>query len=82
LPVILPDGGGASDQARRGGGFLYRARQADSLSATILSFVASEVATHRRHAHAAAASIMTMDEHFERLFSVYGQLAIGFRHAG
>ena len=81
LPVIVPDEGGASDQARSGGGLLYRARQGDSLAATIRDFIAADPKAQRRQASRAAASVMTMDEHFDRLFQAYSHIAGGRRHA-
>jgi len=81
LPVIVPDEGGASDQARSGGGLLYRAAQADSLAAAIVDFVNGGPAEQRRRAAALAPSVMTMDDHFGRLFSAYERLAPGRRHA-
>lgn len=81
LPVIVPDEGGASDQARSGGGLLYRAGQADSLAATIVDFVKGGPDEQRRRAAALAPSVMTMDDHFGRLFSAYERLVPGRRHA-
>lgn len=81
LPVIVPDEGGACDQARGGGGLLYRARQGDSLAAAIGDFIAAGPQAHRHVAKEAAASVMTMDEHFERLFQAYADIAGGRRYA-
>lgn len=80
LPVIVPDEGGASDQARSGGGLLYRAGQADSLATAIVDFANSGPAGHRRLATRLAPSVVTMDDHFERLFSAYERLLMGQRH--
>lgn len=80
LPVIVPDEGGSADQARAGGGFTYRARQADSLAAAVLSFIDRNGEQLRNHAHASAASVMTMDEHFSQLFAAYSGLVTGKRH--
>ncbi|GLV28383.1 glycosyl transferase family 1 [Sphingobium sp. TomTYG75] len=74
LPVIVPDEGGASDQAAQGVGFRYRAAQTDSLAATITAFLTSGPEAQRRHATALAASTMTMDDHFRQLFAVYRQI--------
>ena len=81
LPVIVPDEGGASDQARSGGGLLYRAGQADSLAAAIIDFTRGGPAGHRRIAARLAPSVMTMDDHFDRLFSAYARMAEARRHA-
>lgn len=80
LPVIVPDQGGASDQARDGGGLLYQAAQADSLAAAIIHFVNHGPAEKRRLTFAAASSVMTMDDHFTRLFGIYDRLAGKERH--
>ncbi|HKY80293.1 MAG TPA: glycosyltransferase [Sphingobium sp.] len=81
LPVIVPDEGGASDQARGAGGLLYKAAQADSLAATILDFIGSGRDVRRRHAKISAPSVITMDEHFEKLFSTYVQFGKDNRRA-
>lgn len=81
LPVIVPDEGGASDQLQPGSGFLYRATQADSLAETIAHFIATGPARHRAHATALAPTVITMDDHFARLFHAYEQIVDGRRHA-
>jgi alpha-1,6-mannosyltransferase len=80
VPLILPDQGGASDQARASGGLLYKACQADSLAAAITAFAIGDRQAQHRHASEAAASVVTMDDHFSRLFSIYSDLAEGQRH--
>ena len=80
VPVIVPDEGGASDQAAATGGLLYKAAQADSLAATILDF------TRRRpemlhHATDMAAAVTTMDQHFNRLFTTYARFTKDHRRA-
>jgi alpha-1,6-mannosyltransferase len=80
LPVIVPDEGGASDQARSGGGLLYRAGQADSLAAAIVDFAQADVVERRRTALASASAVMTMDDHFDRLFAVYDDMTRERRH--
>lgn len=80
LPVIVPDEGGASDQARGGAGLFYHAGQADSLASAIIDFVNGNPERQRGHACMLAASVMTMDEHFRRLFSAYAQLSAENRH--
>lgn len=81
VPVIVPNQGGASDQARGGGGFLYEAAQADGLAATILHFIASDPEARRRDAVDMAGSVITMDDHFQRLFATYGKLMQENRYA-
>lgn len=81
LPVIVPDEGGASDQARSGGGLLYRAGQADSLAAAIIAFAKGGPARQRAIATQLAPSVMTMDDHFDRLFAAYARIGADRRRA-
>jgi alpha-1,6-mannosyltransferase len=74
LPLIVPDRGGAADQVVEGQGLLYRACSAASLAGAIGRFVAGTPALDRGRATAAAGEVMTMDEHFRRLFATYGRL--------
>ncbi|WP_242122550.1 glycosyltransferase [Sphingobium sp. Sx8-8] len=76
LPVIVPDEGGASDQARSGGGLLYRAGQADSLAAAIIDFAEGGRDRQRDLATRLAPSVTTMDDHFDQLFSAYERIAV------
>ena len=64
LPLIAPDEGGASDQARASAGFTYRAGSAASAAAAIRGFVD---APRPR----ADGRVRTMDEHFADLFDLY-----------
>ncbi|AJR24695.1 MULTISPECIES: glycosyltransferase [Sphingobium] len=80
LPVIVPDEGGASDQARSGGGLLYRAGQADSLAGVIAKFARADAVARRRAALESAPAVMTMDDHFDRLFAAYDDIAGARRH--
>ncbi len=77
LPVIVPDEGGASDQVGRDIGLHYRAGQADSLAQAIGRF-ADERKGYSARAVAAAPSVMTMDDHFGRLFDAYARF--GWAH--
>jgi alpha-1,6-mannosyltransferase len=64
LPLIAPDAGGASDQARASGGLIYRAASSASAAEAILRFVADPVRPD-------VAAIRTMDEHFAELLAHY-----------
>jgi alpha-1,6-mannosyltransferase len=64
LPLIAPDLGGASDQARASGGLTYRAASAASAARATLRFIADPV---RPKVH----PVRTMDEHFTELFAHY-----------
>lgn len=63
LPLIAPDAGGASDQAR-GAGLTYAAGSSASAAAAIRRFVDAPPV-------AAAERVRTMDEHFADLFALY-----------
>jgi len=80
IPIIVPDEGGASDQAAQGVGLRYRAAQTDSLAAAITTFVTSGPEVQRRHATALAPSTMTMDDHFRQLFAAYRQIELRKLH--
>jgi len=67
LPLIVPDQGGAADQARAGGGFTYAAGSSASAAAAIRRLVA-------RPERPVGNEVRTMDQHFADLFSFYRQL--------
>jgi len=74
IPIIVPDEGGASDQAAHGAGLRYRAGQTDGMAAAIGDFLRDDPARWRQRTTALAASVMTMDDHFDQLFAAYRQL--------
>lgn len=67
LPLIAPDAGGASDQARASGGLVYRAASSASAARAILRFAANPV-------RPAVDRVRTMDAHFAELFAFYAWL--------
>lgn len=73
LPLIAPDAGGAADQVGDGLGLHYRAGQTGSMARAISRFLATDPAAYRARAGSQAASIMTMDDHFNRLFDAFAQ---------
>jgi alpha-1,6-mannosyltransferase len=79
LPVIVPDEGGASDQVEREVGLHYRAAQANSLAKAICRFSAAREG-HSARAVVTAPSVMTMDDHFGRLFDAYARFGRAQRH--
>ena len=81
LPIIVPDRGGAADQAVPGAGLRYRAGQSADLAQVILKFLDDNPAAYRQRAMQSAAGITTMDDHFDRLFSAYAHLNGIKRHA-
>jgi alpha-1,6-mannosyltransferase len=70
LPLITPDAGGASDQARASGGLTYRAASSVGAANAILRFVADPVRPAEGH-------VRTMDEHFADLFALYAWIGRG-----
>lgn len=81
LPVIVPDEGGAADQVKPGTGLHYQAGNAASLAQAIIDLASTNPAAWRRRAAKAAATVETMDSHFDRLFARYATLIPGQRHA-
>lgn len=79
LPLIVPDHGGAAEQAAMAGGLAYASGNAFDLGRAIAAFVAAEP-QFRARATAHAASVQSMDDHFARLFSSYRDLVIAARH--
>lgn len=73
LPLIVPDEGGAADQARACDGWIYRsadtAAAADAISEYCLGREAGIAGPH-----ALAAPPRTMDDHFRELFASYERL--------
>ncbi len=74
LPLITPDGGGAADQAREGGGWTFSAGDAASAAQAISDFVATGGAQARARAVADAPMVRTMEAHFAELFALYEAL--------
>jgi len=71
LPLIAPDRGGASDQARESGGEVYRSADAGSAAQAILRLIDRGVERLGAEAQARAASTRTLDQHFTELFERY-----------
>lgn len=74
LPLIVPDGGGAADQARAAGGWTYAAGEPASAAQAIGDFIASDRAAVAARAVAGASHVRTMDDHFADLFALYRSL--------
>jgi alpha-1,6-mannosyltransferase len=81
LPLIVPDEGGAADQHVPGAGARYEARRPAALAEAIVAFIDAGPAGARARAAAAAGATMTMDRHFDRLFSLYATFGRRLRHA-
>lgn len=74
VPVVVPDRGGAAALSGPGYSEGYAAGDAESCSRAILRLLARDRGQLRSACSAAARRIGTMDEHFERLFALYGEL--------
>ncbi len=74
LPLIVPDAGGAADQARASGGVVYPAASAPGAAAAIRAFV-------DRPRRPPTGRVRTMDEHFADLFALYAWLDAPVRRA-
>jgi alpha-1,6-mannosyltransferase len=79
LPLIAPDRGGASDQAREGGGEVYRSADAGSAAQAILRLIDRGVGQLGAAARAQAGTTRTLDAHFAELFGRYETITT--RHA-
>lgn len=81
LPLIVPDFGGAYDQARSESDEIYSA--ADALSATrgILRATDAGFVERKRNAVELASNVRCMNAHFADLFASYSSLSRRTRHA-
>ena len=73
LPLILPDRGGASDHHRPGCGAHYAACDVRDMARVLNGFLADDPAAHRARSVAQAASVRTMDAHFDDIFALYAR---------
>ena len=74
LPLIAPDGGGAADQARLAGGWLYEPANTGAAADAIGNFLMAPRDDIRARAVTGAPDVRTMDEHFAALFDFYETL--------
>ncbi|WP_157216773.1 glycosyltransferase [Flavisphingomonas formosensis] len=81
LPLIVPDRGGASDQARAAGGLLYTAADAASAAQAIGRFADVDRVALRQAGLSGARETRTMDRHFAELFALYASIATPVRRA-
>lgn len=80
LPIVVPDEGGAGDQASDGAGVRFVPGDAASAASAIGEAV-DRLAPLRARALLAAGGVRTMDRHFDELFASYAALAQGTRRA-
>ena len=81
-PVIVPDGGGARDLAQPASAEIYKAGDRRGAGEAILRLLARDPVAMHDAALEAGATIGDLDEHFDRLFALYGELAAAKRQAG
>lgn len=81
LPLIVPDQGGARDQAVAGGSILYTAASAQSLSDAVMQFAAMDLTEMRGLTQNAADNTRSIEDHFEDLLRHYRALMRRDRHA-
>lgn len=74
LPLIAPDRGGASDQARESGGEVYRSADAGAAAQAIGRLIDRGLDRLGAEARTRALSTRTLDRHFDELFQRYGAL--------
>ena len=75
-PLIVPDAGASSTFAAPAFAETYRAGDADGAAAAILRLLAKDRATLSRAAFAAAETgVLTVEQHFQALFSIYDRIA-------
>jgi alpha-1,6-mannosyltransferase len=80
VPVIVPDRGGAAALWGPGHGEQYSTGDAESCAQAIERLFARDPAALRRGCEIAASSIASIDDHFDRLFALYGRM-VGERDA-
>ena len=80
LPLIVPDAGGAADQLREGDGWRYRAASSVD-AASVIAAAAHHLAGGHRASAAVPVPTRTMDDHFARLFKLYGECGSSLRVA-
>lgn len=71
LPLIVPDEGGAADQARPDRAETYRAGDVDAAAAAIVRLADRDPQALRTAARAAAGATRSLDDHFADLFARY-----------
>jgi alpha-1,6-mannosyltransferase len=75
-PVIVPDAGASATFAGPGYAETYRPGDANDAAAAILHLMGGDRAAQSRAALAAAdARVFTVEQHFEKLFEIYGRIA-------
>ncbi|MGH7281009.1 MAG: glycosyltransferase [Polyangiaceae bacterium] len=75
VPAVLPDEGGAAEQASPGSTMLYRSGDADACAAAIETMIARDAFELRQMAAQAALRVQSVEDHFARMLDAYGELA-------
>jgi alpha-1,6-mannosyltransferase len=74
LPAVLPDEGGAAEQAGGDSTMLYRSGDADACANAIRSMLARNQVELRAHARKAATRVGSVEDHFATMLSIYEEL--------
>jgi alpha-1,6-mannosyltransferase len=80
LPIVVPDEGGAGDQATPDSGIRYRSADA-AAAAQAIGEAIDRLPALTAAARLAAPGVRTMDQHFDELFAAYTALCAGGRVA-
>lgn len=81
LPLIVPDQGGAADQAVANGGLRFKSGSAADAARVILGFAQSDRQADRVRLAGNAAHTRTMQQHFAELFDHYDKAGLPMRTA-
>lgn len=77
LPVVVPDAGGAAEQAPPESAAMYPAGDAEACAAAALELLAAPREALRERAAAAARRVPSVETHFQALFDRYAALLAG-----
>jgi alpha-1,6-mannosyltransferase len=74
LPAVLPDEGGAAEQASPESTLLYRSGDADACAAAIEEMLARDPTELRAHARRSAENVGSVEDHFGTMLAIYEDL--------
>ncbi len=76
LPIVVPDRGGAAEQANGAAARTYPSGDAERCAAAARELVRADAATTRAAALAAAAGVPAIEDHFRALYALYASLVV------
>lgn len=74
VPAVLPDEGGAAEQASRGSTMLYRAGDAEACAVAIETMIARDAFELRQMAAQSAVRVQSVEDHFAHMLEAYEEL--------